>query len=194
MANYSRLSLTFEPVSYNMSVMARPEREIRTTLKLLAPSFSERDRGTSLADDANDMLKTLDLYPERTDRSMLSGIEESLNSWQHINLADAVGRTPDQIDRYIKKGLPWQSREKMMPRIEALFVIVVTLDKHYGDNFRAKERILNQGDEVNIGGLSIVDLISIGETEIALALANRAITQNIDVDENQREFGIGDSF
>lgn len=186
--------MTFEPISYNISVVARPESEIKTTLRLLTPAFSERDRGTSLADDVNDMLRVLDHYPKRTDRSMLSGIEESLNWWNHINLAEALGRTPDQIGRYIKRGLPWQSKEKMMPRIEALFAIVVVLDKHYGDNFKAKEHILIQGDEVNVGGLSIADLISIGETQIPLALANRAITQDISVDENQRKLGIGDSF
>lgn len=174
--------------------MVIAERNTRATLEHLSPFLSDRDRGTSLADDAGDMLRVLDRYPKRTDRSMLYGMEESLEYWNHEELANFLGRTPDQIGRYIKRGLPWQSRAKMMPRIEALFAIVVTLDERYGENFQSKRTILTQGDEVHIGGLSIVNLISIGETEIPLALAKRAIDQNREVDQNQRDLGIDDSF
>jgi len=76
----------------------------------------------------------------------------------------------------------------MMPRIEALFAITVTFDECYGDNYRAKRRALTKPDEVNIGGLSLVDLISIGETEIPLALVGRTIAQNLEVEEYQRDY------
>jgi len=166
--------------------MARPERETRRILTDLAPRLSSRDYGTSLEEDASDILKTLDHYPQRTDRSMLSRMEQSLGLWRHNEMAEYLSRTPDQIGRYVKKGLPWQSREKMMPRIEALFAITVALDEYYVDNYRAKRNVLTQPDEVNIGGLSIVDLISIGETEIPLALTHRALTQQREVDEYQK--------
>lgn len=174
--------------------MARPERETRVILSGLSALLSERDRGTALEDDADAMRRTLDRYPKRTDRSMLSRIEDSLGDWNHTETAGDLGRTPDQIARYIKKGLPWQSRGIMMPRIEALFIIAVNLDDQLGDNYQAKRRIINQGDDVHVGGLSIADLISIGETKIPLALARRAIVQNAEVDQNQRELGMDDSF
>lgn len=173
--------------------MARPERETRAVLKHLAPSLSERDRGLALEEDAGGMLKILDRFPQRTVEFMLTSIEESLGEWNHVDLGEFLGRTPDQIERYIKKGLPWQSKAKITPRIEALFVIITKFDD-YNLSTKTKRRILTKPDNVHVGGLSIVELISIGKTQIPLTLANRAIEQDIEVDEYQRHLGSDDSF
>ncbi len=172
--------------------MARVERETRKILGRLP--LSDRDRGIPLSTEADNILSKLNDYPNRTSKSMLSGIEWSLGHWDHVRLGDYLGRTPDQIRRYIQKGLPWQSLEKMMPRIEALFAITLTLDDQYGDDFNAKEKVLTKKDEVQLGGLSLVDLISIGETQIPLALTNRFLEGHRQNGENQRGLGIDDMF
>jgi len=92
--------------------MTRPERETRKILTGLAPLLSPRDEGISLEEEAADALQVLDNYPQRTDRLMLTRMEQSLGFWRHNELAEYLGRTPDQIDRYIKRGLPGNQERK----------------------------------------------------------------------------------
>jgi hypothetical protein len=131
-----------------------------------------RYRVDNYADDVHDTV--LSRYPGINPARMLTATE-SLLGWDHADMGRVLGRTPDQIRKYILHGLPYQSVELITPRIEAAFTAAVTVVEHIANPF-ARTSVFTRGQD-RLDGLSIADLISIGQTRLALGLVGEGVDQ-----------------